>query len=284
VNTLGGVSEREFHQVLDCVDECVLAAFEERVARLSWALVNAAAHKQGWLDRVRAGLMALLVFMDDEPRWARILILQPPMTAAAISECRHRALDALAQALRHDTRESTGRHGSLAPSPQLTAELIVGGVFSVLRARMLEGRGEPFVELAPALMPLVVAPYQSRDGRLEPPAVRAGCDETSYPRDRLPVRATYRTTRVLSAIGASPRLSNREIAEAAGLNDEGQTSKLLRRLEHRGLVENVGLGQTYGGPNAWLLTAYGERTLDATRHSLVPGAGAVMSGRVRGAA
>jgi hypothetical protein len=101
---------------------------------------------------------------------------------------------------------------------------------------------------------------------------------------RLPVRVTYRTTRVLAAIGDSPGLSNRDIAESAGLTDEGQTSRLLRRLEQRGLVHNVGVGHAYGGANAWLLTAYGERVLDATRHSLAPGAGAVVRGRVRGAA
>ena len=82
----------------------------------------------------------------------------------------------------------------------------------------------------------------------------------------------------------SPRLSNRDIADAAGLSDEGQTSKLLRRLERRGLVENVGLGQAFGGANAWILTSYGKEVLDATRHSLVPGAGAVGGRRVRGAA
>ena len=98
------------------------------------------------------------------------------------------------------------------------------------------------------------------------------------------MRVTYRTTRVLNAIGDSPGLSNRDIAEAAGLTDEGQTSRLLRRLEQRDLVQNVGVGHAYGGANAWLLTAYGERVLDATRHSLVPGAGAVMGRRVRGAA
>ena len=79
------------------------------------------------------------------------------------------------------------------------------------------------------------------------------------------MRPTYRTTRVLSAIAASPRSSNREIADAAGLRDEGQTSKLLSRLEQRGLVENVGLGAAYGEPNEWLLTASGQRMLQAAR-------------------
>ncbi len=165
------------------------------------------------------------------------------------------------------------------------AELIVGGIFSVLRARMLESVPEPFVDLAPALVEFIEAPYHgSGSSRDQQAPSGTQPEEERSRRERLPVRATYRTTRVLSAIGASPRLSNREIADAAGLSDEGQTSRLLRRLEQRGLVQNVGLGQPWGEANAWLLTANGERVLYLTRHSLVPGAGAVMGQRIRGAA
>ena len=159
----------------------------------------------------------------------------------------------------------------------------MGGVFSAIRARILERPSEPFSGLAPSLTAFIVAPYQGSGESLELSA-DAGRDESTPRNSCLPVRATYRTTRVLSAIGAAPRLSNREIADAAGLSDEGQTSKLLRRLERRGLVENVGLGQAYGEANAWLLTGYGERVLAATRSSLAPGAGAVVRRRVRGAA
>jgi hypothetical protein len=161
--------------------------------------------------------------------------------------------------------------------------MVVGGVFSAIRAHMLERPSEPLAGLAPSLTAFIVAPYQGSRESTEPCA-DAGGDESATRHACLPVRATYRTTRVLSAIGASPRLSNREIADAAGLSDEGQTSKLLRRLERRGLVKNVGLGQAYGEANAWLLTGYGESVLGATRSSLAPGAGAVVRHRVRGAA
>ena len=95
---------------------------------------------------------------------------------------------------------------------------------------------------------------------------------------------TYRTTCVLAAIAAAPRSSNREIAESAGLSDEGQTSRLLGRLEQRGLVKNVGLGQPYGEPNAWLLTEPGERALATARALARRDAGFVERQRVRGAA
>jgi hypothetical protein len=153
---------------------------------------------------------------------------------------------------------------------------------AVLCRRIHEEPHTPFVELAPSLMAFIMAQYPGASANID--TGREAAKELDSHLQRFPVRVTYRTTRVLDAIADSPGLSNRDIAEAAGLTDEGQTSRLLRRLEQRSLVQNVGLGQTYGGSNAWLLTGYGERVLDATRHSLVPGAGTVMSRRVRGAA
>jgi predicted transcriptional regulator of viral defense system len=88
----------------------------------------------------------------------------------------------------------------------------------------------------------------------------------------IPIRATHRTMRVLGAIESIPRLSNREIAEIAGLTDDGQTSRLLGRLERRGLIENVGLGAPRGEPNAWLLTPYGHRVVKTIGHPFALGA------------
>jgi DNA-binding IclR family transcriptional regulator len=79
---------------------------------------------------------------------------------------------------------------------------------------------------------------------------------------KLGVRPTYRTLRVLVAIGNrmsanGPGPSNREVADAAGIEDEGQTSRLLKRLEGLGLIENTGGGAANGEANAWGLTAKG---------------------------
>jgi hypothetical protein len=85
------------------------------------------------------------------------------------------------------------------------------------------------------------------------------------------IRITYRTGRVLAAIGdwvpAHPRShpSNRAVAHEAGIGDEGQASKLLKRLAARGLIENVGEAHPPGGANAWRLTASGEEVLRAMR-------------------
>jgi hypothetical protein len=119
---------------------------------------------------------------------------------------------------------------------------------------------------------LIVLPYlgaEQANAELtrRPPAQR----QTSKPALELPRRASYRTGLVLKAIASAPRANNRAIALAAGLSDEGQTSKLLSRLRRQGLVENVGLGQAYGEPNAWLLTGEGRRIVQALEQGSATG-------------
>ena len=63
--------------------------------------------------------------------------------------------------------------------------------------------------------------------------------------------------------GAFAPPSNVDISKAAGVRDQGQISRLLRRLEGHGLLENTG-GATAGVPNAWHLTPRGEEVLRAS--------------------
>jgi DNA-binding MarR family transcriptional regulator len=79
------------------------------------------------------------------------------------------------------------------------------------------------------------------------------------------MRLTYRTVRVLTFIGEHPGASNREIAEGAGIADQGQISKLLTRLERLQLVHNIGEGQIMGSSNEWYLTDRGGQVERATR-------------------
>jgi DNA-binding MarR family transcriptional regulator len=77
------------------------------------------------------------------------------------------------------------------------------------------------------------------------------------PLDEVDMRLTYRTARVLEGARENPGASNRQIADRAGITDPGQVSKLLRRLERLGLLENEGLGHAQGEPNKWKLTPLG---------------------------
>jgi AcrR family transcriptional regulator/DNA-binding MarR family transcriptional regulator len=77
-------------------------------------------------------------------------------------------------------------------------------------------------------------------------------------------RLTARTQLVLIAVSEHAGASNREIAGAAGVRDQGQISKLLARLADRGLIHNTA-GATVGFAKAWRLTPRGEALLHAGR-------------------
>jgi AcrR family transcriptional regulator len=265
VPTRAGVSKSAFYDAFDSVEECCRAAHEEGSARLSRAIAEAAGREQTWLGRVRSGLVALLGFFDDEPAWARMLVLETP---APTNACRQPLPEVLARLLGQDG-DAGAAGDSPAPLPALTAELVVGGVYAVIRASMLADDGSKLVELAPSLLAFIAAQYGLSAPASEThrtPIGSARAIEVSCA-TQLPIRATRRTTLVLRSIAQAPYSNNREVAQAAGLNDEGQTSKLLARLERNGVIENVGVGPARGEPNAWLLTSSGRRAVEILSQS-----------------
>jgi imidazolonepropionase-like amidohydrolase len=130
------------------------------------------------------------------------------------------------------------------------------------RGKADERRGS-LLELTGSLMSMIVLPYlgpavaQKESSRAAPqPQTRTRAPSGDPLRD-LQMRLTYRTVRVLMSIAVSPGASNRDIGMAAGIDDQGQISKLLSRMERLGLVHNSGAGQVSGAANAWALTAKG---------------------------
>jgi len=73
------------------------------------------------------------------------------------------------------------------------------------------------------------------------------CGTSGAPTGAGPVRLTSLRLAVLRSIEVQPGLSNRRVAVAASIQDEGQTSRLLRRLAELGLIENAGAGPRLGG-------------------------------------
>jgi AcrR family transcriptional regulator/DNA-binding MarR family transcriptional regulator len=97
----------------------------------------------------------------------------------------------------------------------------------------------------------------SRQGRRDPETGRASGSS---------LRMTVLTHEVLVAVAdlnaGGSSASNREIARAAGVKDEGQISKLLARLRSHGVLRNSGGSTTRA--NAWRLTDRGEELLFAS--------------------
>jgi AcrR family transcriptional regulator len=261
-----GVSRRTFYELFSDRDDCLLATLQLAARRAREAVLpayrdalRASVRTGGWREAMRAGLTALLRFFDEEPALARLCVVESLAAGPRALELRTRVVRVLIDAVEQgrDGAKPGGR-----PAPPLTGEGVVGAVLAVIHARLVEPRSKPLSPLTPALMSMIVAPYlgsASAEKELNKPAPQLKTKPRPHrdPLDGLAMRLTYRTVRVLVAIAANPHLSNRGVATAAGIADQGQISKLLTRLQNLGLIHNAGEGQPRGAANAWALTAKG---------------------------
>jgi AcrR family transcriptional regulator len=258
-----GVSRRTFYDLFEDRESCFLEVFEEAAARFAMVAREAALGELTWRGRVRAGLSALLLLAGDEPVLGSLLVRDALSCGPVVLQARTRRLETLHGIIDQGRDEAkAGRE-----LPPLTAEGTVGAVLAVLYMRMLDRDERPLVELLNPLMSMIVLPYlghgaAAKELTLPVPSVFRAHGKQQPPGlllDGLEMRVTYRTLRVLSAIADDPGGSNRGIAQAAGVHDQGQISKLLTRLENLGLIHNTGLGHSKGEPNAWSLTSKGQQ-------------------------
>jgi AcrR family transcriptional regulator/DNA-binding MarR family transcriptional regulator len=280
-----GISRRTFYEHFEDREDCFLAAFGYALARAGEAVLPAYQSAGAWRERVRAGLAALLGFFDEQPGLGALLVIDALGAGPRALERRTALLDALIAVV--DGGRAAGK--AVQEPPPLAADGVVGAVFNVVHARMLERRAGsasgapeaggarsacagartsaaaapgPLLALLNPFMSMIVMPYlgtaAARRELERPMPMRQPVPHTTAdPLRDLDMRLTYRTVRVLVAIAAEPGASNRRIAETAGVSDQGQISKLLARLEHLGLITNDGEGPAKGEPNAWTLTTKG---------------------------
>lgn len=259
-----GVSRRTFYELFADCEECLLAAIEEAFSQATERVLAAYDRDRPWRVRVRSGLVALLGFLDEDRARARLLVVECLAAGQRALYLRQQALVSLTAAVDAGRGESKLGGG---PASLLAGEGVVGGVVSLVHARVSAASGESLTVLANDLMSMIVLPY------LGPAAARR---ELAQPLPPMPVRQdprtsvsvvdpfkaagmrlTYRTARVLGAIVEQPGSSNRQVGALAEVSDQGQISKLLARLEHLGLIHNTSAGRAQGEANAWALTEKG---------------------------
>jgi len=273
-----GVSRRTFYELFSDREDCFLAAFDDVVERIAAVVVPAYERPGKWSERIRAALTALLEVLDDDPGMGRLVIVETLGAGPRALERRRRVLARIIAIVDEGRREARTGDGP----PPLTAEGVVGAVFSVIHARLLEGDRRALLKLAGPLMSTIVLPYlgaaaarreltlPGTGARPVPKASDKSRRNGPDPLRELPMRLTYRTVRVLMAVAANPGSSNRAVADGAGIKDQGQISKLLARLQGLGLIENSRDGQANGLANVWTLTergreVYGAITEQSTR-------------------
>jgi AcrR family transcriptional regulator/DNA-binding MarR family transcriptional regulator len=282
VSEQAGVSNRTFYEIFSDREDCFLAAFNHAVDGLELEARAGWESQLGWTARVRGALAALLMTFDREPALARLVVVEALSAGPRVLARRAGVLESLAVVI------DQGRANAQAPKalPALVAEGVVGATFGVIHARLLKLRPAPLIDLLRQLMATIVLPYRGsaaaakeleqlipRPGRRGASrsrtqgALRAVHASERGHRDAPPIavldyRLTVRTQMALAAVAGRPGLSNREVSEIIGLSDQGQVSRMLKRLQTQGLIEDA-QGQSKRQARAWRLTRDGEAVIDA---------------------
>ncbi len=265
------ISRRTFYELFGNRDECLAAVLGDVAGVIRGELAAAGVERLGWRERVRVGLWVILSFLDREPALARVCVVEALRGGPVVLERREEILAGLAGVV-DEGRFENARSTECSP---LTAEGLVGAAFTIVYARLSRGEREPLAGLLGELMGMIVLPYQGaaaarrEQNRPAPPVppVAVGAPgapakavvDVVDPLGGVEMRLTYRTVRVLVGIAEHPGASNRQVSEYAGIADQGQVSKLLRRLASLELLSNAGPGHLKGEPNAWALTPKGEQ-------------------------
>jgi AcrR family transcriptional regulator len=271
-----GVSRKTFYDIFNDRDDCFLAAFEQAVSQARVPLRAAYEREGDWRMGIRSALLELLTLMEERPGLAKLCVVDAFAASQRVLECRIRVIDELAAVVDGGRRLV---EGGRVPA-DMTAEGVVGGVFSVLHTRLVRDERSPLIDLLGPLMSMIVLPYLGTgvaDSEVKnavhksvrtsaPSRVTSGED----PLAGLKLRLTYRTVRVLVVIGEDPGINNRRVAERSGVLDEGQISKLLSRLARLELIENRGPGRLSGASNEWHLTVRGAALERATQPRATP--------------
>jgi len=266
ITSRGRVSRRTFYELFENRDECLGALLDDVLGMLERELGGAGLEGLAWRERVRGGLSVILGFFDREPALARVCVVHSQQGGPPILARREEAFARLAGAI-DGARGESARAAGCSP---LTAEGLVGAAFGIVYARVARGERRPLTGLLGELMGMIVLPYLGaaaarREQRRAAPGPATATESGSSvflparrdPLGEVRMRLTYRTAQVLECIAGEPGVSNRVVADRAGITDQGQISKLLARLERLGLAVNSGNGHAKGEANAWTLTALG---------------------------
>ncbi len=261
------VSRKTFYEIFPDIGTCFLVLFDQALSQAILLASEAYRGERSWRDGIRSALARLLDLIDEQPRLAKLVVIESLAAGRPVLRRRAQLLRQFAEIIDEGRVMRTAPH----EPPRLTAEAVVGAVSALLHTRLLEERDEPLTGLLGSMMSMIVLPYlgpEAASRELRRPARPSRCGPGSRapagrsdPLEGLEMRLTYRTMRVLIAVSEHPGASNREVAARSDVADAGQISRLLARLARLGLTENTGGPQANREANAWTLTPSGQELL-----------------------
>lgn len=154
-----GVSRPTFYEQFGDKEDCFLAAFDTSAKRLCDRLEAAASEEDtDWRLWLRRGLQELLRFIAEEPYEARTVIVEARASSPTGLQRRDDLLDRFAARIDAEARKELND-----PPSAIAAAGVVGGIESVLYARLQREEADELSSLLPSLMYFAVLPYEGHD-------------------------------------------------------------------------------------------------------------------------
>jgi AcrR family transcriptional regulator len=149
------LSRRTFYEHFADKEECYLAAYDAVVEQLLTAVGQAYAQAEGWPQKVHDGLETFLAYLAAEPAFARMCIVEVVAAGPDARSRRDAAMRVFVDFLEPGRAEAP--RGLVVPA--LAAEVVVGGIYEIIYARLQRDAADELVEMLPDLLFCALVPY-----------------------------------------------------------------------------------------------------------------------------
>jgi AcrR family transcriptional regulator len=155
VTHYAGLTTAEFERHLGSKEGGLLAAQDAYLDRLWLDVREACAGPAIWPDKVSFAIKALIASLAETSDLARVFVVEAWVDSFAAVERQFATLDSFAALL------SEGRrfYPQASTLPSITERVLVGGIASIVRGRLLAEEPRSLAALEPELVELVLIPY-----------------------------------------------------------------------------------------------------------------------------
>jgi AcrR family transcriptional regulator len=258
-----GVSKTTFYGLFASKEDAFLAAYDAIAGRISVRVGRAFEAHEGWATQITAALQELLSILDANPAWTRVCVVESLAAGPSMVERHNQTLGSL-QAL---VDRGAGALASDSQGDTFPAESVAGAIHGIIFARASGEPDEPLGSLLAGLAYLTIVPYVGVQraaqelSAIDLPILNPGPPVAALSSDApLAWSIPYQAQRCLRYIAEHPGVSSQEVRKGLAIKHLSQVSRLLTRLDRRGLATTP---RARGIAHAWSITSLGKRVLAA---------------------
>ena len=157
--TVAGVSRRTFYDNFKSKEEAYLASFDGIAQELLTQVTTAYDSSKSFITGVIGCMRVFLELAAAQPRYAKMCIVEVLAAGPTAITRRNAMMRALAGVLHQGAQTLPQKLAQTHDPPELTSEIVIGGIYEVVYSRVLAGEATELPSLLPDLAYSVMLPY-----------------------------------------------------------------------------------------------------------------------------